>query len=68
MEFSKCWICKDQGMIIYIRTENGLDYDTAAKCKCIKGQQLGERIPTISEFRAVNLAKTNYGRYKEKVQ
>lgn len=53
-------------MIIYSRNHNGLDYDMAARCKCIKGQQLGERIPTISEGLAIKLAESNYGKYKEK--
>lgn len=32
--------------------------------QCIKVQQLGERIPIISEGKAIILAEINYGRYK----
>jgi len=67
MGYYKCWICKDQGMIILDRKHNGLVYEMAARCSCIKGQELGERIPMISQGKAIILAETNYGRYKAKV-
>jgi hypothetical protein len=65
MGYFKCWICKDQGMIIYSRDYRGIDYEMAARCSCIKGQQLGERIPIISEGLAIKFADANYNKYKE---
>lgn len=67
MAYFKCWICRDQGMIIYSREHHGIDYEMAAKCKCIKGQQLGDRIPTIAEGLAIEFAEGNYEKYKDRV-
>ena len=33
----KCWICKDEGLIIYKKEYMGITYDMACRCSCKEG-------------------------------
>lgn len=56
----KCWICKDTGLAIYINRKNGIDYETAARCKCKEGQMYSESIPVVNNLLAEKIAAANF--------
>ena len=62
----KCWICNDTGLAIYINRKNGIDYETAARCKCKEGQITSEAIPTIHDLLAEKIAAANFKDFSER--
>ena len=61
----KCWICNDTGLAIYINRKNGIDYETAARCKCKEGIT-SETIPTIHDLLAEKIAAANFKDFSER--
>ena len=59
----KCWICNDNGFVLYIKKVNGLEYDFALRCKCKEGQRTSHKIGTIDDKTAEYMARENYIRY-----
>lgn len=59
-ESPKCWICKDQGMVLYNKTHNGIQYEFASKCKCKLGQVSSSSIMTVIDDLAEKMAMKNY--------
>lgn len=62
----KCWICMDQGLVYYDQKKYGIRYEIAARCRCIKGQQIGERVGYIPSVIAEDIARINFKYFKEK--
>ena len=58
----KCWICKDEGMIIYEKFYNNRLYEMASRCRCKRGLRTSERIPMIGEELGERLAFENYSK------
>lgn len=76
----KLWRFLNNGLPLLFRNKSFDNYDQknnpnayikckvmAARCKCIKGQQLGEKIPAISDRLAIEFTEANYNKYKDKV-
>lgn len=61
----KCWICMDCGLIYYDKKEHGIIYETAAKCRCIKGQNMSKRIGDIPDVLIDDIARINFENFKE---
>lgn len=62
----KCWICKDDGLVIYQQKINEISYEFAARCRCSKGLNYGERIPIVDEQFAELVAEGNFKRFRER--
>lgn len=62
----KCWICKDSGLAIYYKKQNGISYEIAAKCRCKVGQVMSDSIPTVHEKIAEELADINLKDFAKK--
>lgn len=60
----KCWICKDEGIIIY--EKNNCEY--GCRCSCKKGMESSDRIATIGQEHAEILALENYEKYAKYVE
>lgn len=56
----QCFICKDEGVVVYYKEANGAEYEFARKCTCIKGQALGQDIKTIPTELARHSANSNF--------
>lgn len=56
----RCWICKDEGMVFYERVIGGIPYDFAYRCRCKAGQASSDRIRTVPEGYAEELALRNF--------
>lgn len=66
VKIPKCWICMDHGLIYYDKKEHGIRYETAAKCRCIRGQNMGDRIGDIPDVLIDDIARINFENFKEK--
>lgn len=66
IKLPKCWICNDTGLAIYINRKNGIDYETAARCKCKEGQIISEAIPIIHDLLAEKIAAANFKDFSER--
>lgn len=62
----KCWICMDQGFVYYYKKENGIMYETVARCTCVQGNRAGERIPYIHHTLVEDIARINFEEFKRK--
>ncbi len=62
----KCWICMDQGLIIYDRKTNGMKYEVGARCRCIEGRKMGEAIGLIPDILVEDIAKINFDNFKKR--
>ena len=62
----KCWICMDEGLVYYDKKENGIRYEMAARCRCIKGQKIGEKVGYIPNALAEDIARINFEYFNEK--
>ena len=56
----KCWICNDEGMIIYEKSYNNRLYEMAYRCRCKRGLRSSDRIPVIGDELGEKLAFENY--------
>lgn len=61
----KCWICKDIGLVFYLKKENRLEYEMAASCKCKAGLKNSKRIPIVSDPIAKWIAESNFKKWQE---
>lgn len=61
----KCWICMDQGLVYYDKKVNGIKYEVAARCRCIRGQNMSERIGDIPDVLIDDIARINFENFKE---
>ena len=61
----KCWICKDSGMVFFNKYKNGIEYELAYRCSCLKGQASSKKIMTVPQVLAENIAIENYKRIRE---
>lgn len=61
----KCWICMDHGLAYYDKKEHGIRYETAARCRCVRGQNLGKRIGNIPDVLVDDIARINFENFKE---
>lgn len=59
-ERPKCWVCKDSGLLTFEKKINGLHYEFAARCTCIAGQRMSNRIKNIDNSLAEVFAMENY--------
>jgi hypothetical protein len=65
LKIPTCWICMDQGDIIYrMKVEKtGLEYEFTAKCVCKKGEDKNF-YPFISEFLNIkDIAMANFEKF-----
>jgi hypothetical protein len=62
----KCWICMDEGLVYYDKKVNGIRYEVAAKCRCSKGQKIGERVGYIPNVIAEDIANMNFEYFNKK--
>lgn len=58
-----CWICNDQGLIIYSKKYYGIEYDFAYRCKCRLGQSASERIKVVPDELVDKLAEENFDKF-----
>lgn len=66
VKIPKCWLCMDDGFVYYDKKENGMKYEVAARCRCIKGQNRGMKIGQVPDVLAEDIAKINLENFKEK--
>ena len=60
----KCWICVDEGCVIFEKKIGKLSYEMFARCRCKKGQDYNEIIATVDYDFAETIAKDNFIWYK----
>lgn len=61
----KCWICMDQGLVIYDRKINGMKYEVGARCRCVEGLKMGEAIGLVPDVLVEDIAKINFDNFKK---
>ena len=61
----KCWICMDQGLVIYDKKVNGMIYEMAARCRCVKGQEVGDKVGYIHSVLVEDIASINFENFKK---
>lgn len=62
----KCWICMDQGLVIYGKKVNGMIYEMAARCTCAQGNKAGEKIPYIHHTLVEDIARINFEEFQKR--
>lgn len=60
-----CWICNDQGMIIYVKSYNNMEYEFSYRCKCKLGQDTSHRIKEVPDGMVEKLAERNFDMFKK---
>lgn len=65
VQIPKCWICMDDGLVYYNRKEHGIRYETVARCRCVRGQNMSERIGDIPDVLIDDIARINFENFKE---
>ena len=66
MKMPKGWVCEDMGLVLYMKKENGINYEMAASCRCRLGVKYGDGVPRVSKEMAELVAEGNFKRWKEK--
>lgn len=66
VKIPKCWICNDEGMVFYYKKINGIKYEHASRCKCVKGLRYGKQIPIVDEQFAEAIAEGNFKKFSER--
>ncbi|HHY13226.1 MAG TPA: hypothetical protein GX526_01080 [Thermoanaerobacterales bacterium] len=61
----RCWVCLDMGLVIYDKKIDGIIYETAARCRCVQGQNMGNRIGTIPDVMMEDIAKVNFENFRK---
>lgn len=65
VKIPKCWICMDDGLVYYDRKEHGIRYETVARCRCVRGQNMGKRIGNIPDVLIDDIARINFENFRE---
>ena len=65
VKIPKCWICMDRGLIYYDKKEHDIRYETVARCRCVRGQNMGDRIGDIPDVLIDDIARINFENFKE---
>lgn len=51
----KCWICKDSGLVFFIKKQYGIEYEYAYRCTCLRGQISSDKIEIVPQVLAENM-------------
>lgn len=65
VKIPKCWVCMDQGLVFYDKKENGIIYEIASRCRCVKGQSIGESVGYIPSVLMEDIANINFENFKK---